>query len=66
MKFRRLKLWKPTVSSQSFVANCTNFVLPLSSNPAVFFRRCRMIAGGQVIEDIDDFNRLSLMLAALT
>ena len=29
------------------------------------FRRARIIAGGQVIEDIDDFNRLSLMLTAL-
>ena len=38
---------------------------PLSWNPAVFFRRCRVIAGGQVIEDIDSFNRLSLMLTAL-
>ena len=31
---------------------------PLSWNPAVFFRRARLICGGQVIEDIDDFNRL--------
>ena len=30
-----------------------------------FFRRCRIIAGGVVIEDIDNFNRLSLMLQAL-
>ena len=29
------------------------------------FRRARVIAGGQVIEDIDDFNRLSLMVTAL-
>ena len=40
-------------------------VKPLHWNPAVFFRRARLIAGGQVIEDIDDFNRLSLMLTAL-
>ena len=53
------------LNNKSFVANGTNFVLPLSWNPAVFFRRCRIIAGGQVIEDIDDFNRLSLMLTAL-
>ena len=38
---------------------------PLSWNPAVFFRRARIIAGGQVIEDIDSFNRVSLMLTAL-
>ena len=29
------------------------------------FRRARVIAGGQIIEDIDDFNRLSLMFTAL-
>ena len=29
-------------------------VQPLSWNPAVFFRRARLICGGQVIEDIDD------------
>ena len=29
------------------------------------FRRARIIAGGQIIEDIDDFNRLSLMFTAL-
>ena len=38
---------------------------PLSWNPAVFFRRARLICGGQVVEDIDSFNRLSLMHAAL-
>ena len=40
-------------------------VQPLSWNPAVLFRRCRLIAGGQIIEDIDGFNRLSLMLTDL-
>ena len=38
---------------------------PLHWNPAVMFRRCRVSRGGVVIEDIHDFNRLSLMLAAL-
>jgi len=42
-----------------------NYIKPLSWNPAVFFRRARIIAGGQVIEDIDDFNRLSLMLTTI-
>ena len=37
-------------------------VQPLSWNPAVFFRRARLICGGQIVEDICDFNRLSLML----
>ena len=40
-------------------------IKPLHWNPAVLFRRCRVICGGVVIEDIDDFNRLSLMLTAL-
>ena len=40
-------------------------VKPLHWNPAVLFRRCRVICGGVVVEDIDDFNRLSLMLTAL-
>ena len=40
-------------------------VQPLSWNPAVFFRRARLICGSQVVEDFDDFNRLSLMLTDL-
>ncbi len=40
-------------------------IQPLSWNPAVFFRRARLIGGGQVIEDIDNFARLSLMLTSL-
>ena len=32
----------------------------------MFFKRCRIIAGGVAIEDIDNFNRLSIMLHALT
>ena len=38
---------------------------PLPWNPAVFFRRARVMSGGVVIEDIDDFKRLSVMLTAL-
>ena len=40
-------------------------IKPLHWNPAVFFRRARLICGGQVVEDIDNFNRLSVMLTAL-
>ena len=40
-------------------------IQPLSWNPAIFFRRARVIAGGQILEDIDDFNRLSMMLTCL-
>ena len=43
----------------------TTYVQALGWNPAVFFRRARIIAGGQVIEDIDDFSRLSLVLTSL-
>ena len=42
-----------------------NMVQPLSWNPAVFFRRARLICGGQVVDDIGDFNRLGLMLTDL-
>ena len=38
---------------------------PLHWNPAIFFRRARVMCGGVVIEDIDDFNRLSVMMTAL-
>ena len=37
---------------------------PLSWNPAVCFRRARIICGGVVVGDIDILNRLSLMLTA--
>ena len=40
-------------------------VQPLSWNPAVFFKRARLICGGQVVEDIGGFNRLSRMLIDL-
>ena len=40
-------------------------VQPLSWNPAVSFRRARLICGGQDVENIDDFNRLSLRLTDL-
>ena len=46
-------------------SNVPIMVQPLSCNPALFFRRARLICGGQVVEDIDSFNRLSLMLTDL-
>ena len=45
--------------------NSGTVIQPLHWNPAVLFRRARVIAGGQVIEDIDGFNRLSLMFTTL-
>ena len=44
---------------------CPKRIEPLSWNPAVFFRRARIICGGVVVEDADNFNRLTLMLTAL-
>ena len=38
------------------------YVQPLNWNPAVFFRRARLICGGQIVENIGGLNRLSLML----
>ena len=35
-------------------------IQPLHWNSAILFRRARVIPGGQVVEDIDGFNRLSL------
>ena len=53
------------LNNLDYDATGTTYVQPLSWNPAVFFRRARITAGGQVIEDIDYFNRLSLMLTSL-
>ena len=46
-------------------ASPINVIKPLHWNLAVLFRRCRVTCGSVVIEDIDGFNRLSLMLTAL-
>ena len=53
------------LNNKDYESSGVVFLKTLSWNPAVLFRRCRLICGGQVIEDIDDFNRLSLMLTAL-
>ena len=51
--------------NNSIPASTTCKIKPVHWNPAVMFRRCRVSCGGVVIEDIDDLNRLSLMLTAL-
>ena len=43
----------------------SGLVRPMHWNPAVLFRRARLICGGQVLEDIDEFSRLSIMMTAL-
>ena len=60
----------PSIFGFVFTVNHTGnpaseIIHPLHWNPAVMFRRARVIAGGQIIEDIDDFNRLSPMFTAL-
>ena len=50
------------INNRSSVGNYSTH--PLHWNPAVFFR-ARLITGGQVVEDIDNFNRLPLMLTSL-
>jgi len=40
--------------------------LRVLGSPYTFFRRMRLMAGGQVIEDIDNFDRVSEMFATLT
>ena len=59
----------PSTFRVAFQLNNNNgngiMVQPLSWNAAVFFRRARRICGGQVVEDIDGFNRLSPMLTDL-
>ena len=53
------------LNNKGYDAAANIHVQPLSWNPAVFFRSCRIVAGGVVTEDICNFNRLSLMLQAL-
>ena len=46
-------------------ASPINAIKPLHWNPAVLFRRCRVTCGGVVIENMNEFNRLSLTMTAL-
>lgn len=43
----------------------TNKLLRPLGGPHAFFRRCRCLVGGQVVEDIDSFNRVSQMMQIL-
>ena len=52
-------------NNKDFSGDRSLYVQPLSWNPAVFFKRCRIIAGGVVIEDVDNCYSHSLMLHAL-
>ena len=49
---------------KNLAGGAAGIIQPLHWNPAVLVR-ARVIAGGHFIEDIDDFNRLSLMVTAL-
>ena len=46
-------------------ADGTNDLQPLVSGAHGFFRRMRVIIGGQVVEDIDQYNRTTEMLRQL-
>ena len=43
----------------------TSKLLRPLGGPHAFFRRCRCLVGGQVVEDIDSFNRVSQMMQIL-
>jgi hypothetical protein len=45
-------------------ATTSKFLRPLGG-PHAFFKRCRVLVGGQVIEDVSDFNRVSQMMQIL-
>ena len=53
------------LSNKDYDSAGTTYLQPLSLNPVAFFRRWRVIAGGVVIEGIDNLNRLSLVLHVL-
>ena len=40
--------------------------LSILDGPHSFFRRARIICGGQIVEDIDDYNRVHQMMTVLT
>ena len=52
------------VNTATFASSSADVLRPLG-NPALFFKRMRVLAGGQVVEDIQDFGRNSELLASL-
>ena len=44
----------------------TNRLMPAASGPWIFFRRMRVMCGGQIIEDIDHYNRVHQMVDPMT
>lgn len=60
----------PSTFQIAFRLNRTNIetsgvLQPIHYNPAIFFSRARLICGGVIVEDINDFDRLSVMLTEL-
>ena len=47
------------------VTNLENYPLRVLGNPYSFFRRMRVLVGNQLVEDIDQFNRVSYMFDTL-
>ena len=54
-----------TLNNSDATAPQKKFLHPLNPLPANFFRRLRILAGGQVIEDIDYYNRVYNMVHTL-
>ena len=46
-------------------AGAENKLKPISPNPWIYFRRLRVLCGGQVVEDIDYYNRCHEMFHSL-
>ena len=47
------------------LSNLENYPLRVLGNPYSFFRRMRVLVGNQLVEDIDQFNRVSYMFDTL-
>jgi len=52
------------VNTAAVVNSTTNVLRPVGQ-PHLFFKRLRVLAGGQVVEDIQDFGRNSELIASL-
>ena len=55
-----------TLQLQFQLKNTQNKKLYLPGLPHSFFRRARLMCGGTVVEDIDQYNRVHEMLSILT
>lgn len=58
----------PSTVKFMFTLNNTDGTNPMTllSGPHTFFKRMRILCGGQIVEDIDDYNRLCEMMNVLS